>query len=72
MVVTPAPTPVTTPVDEPMVATEVLLLLQVPPGVTSARVMVEPAQTAEGPVIVAGNGLTVSTAVLIQPVAVSV
>ena len=46
----PTETPVTTPV-ELTVATEGLLLLQVPPGVLSDSAMVEPTQTPEAPVI---------------------
>jgi hypothetical protein len=45
-------TPVTTPVDDPTVATAVLLLLQVPPNATSISIIPEPMQTLPGPVIV--------------------
>ena len=56
---------------EPTVATDVLVLLHVPPVAVSARVMVDPTHTFEGPVIAGttGNGLTVTTAVtiVVQP-----
>ena len=68
MVVVPAVTPVTTPEPETTVATEVLLLVHVPDGVASLSVVVNPEHTAKVPVIFAGNGLTVITLVLIQPV----
>jgi hypothetical protein len=42
MVAVPVATPVTTPVPEPTVATDVLLLLHVPPEVASLNVLVEP------------------------------
>ena len=50
--------PVTTPVTE-TVATLVLLLLHVP-LLASAKVIVLPTHTLEGPVIAAGSGLTVT------------
>ena len=68
MVVVPAATPVTIPVLEPMVATDDVLLLHAPNAVASFSVVDEPTQTLFVPPIVAGNGLTVSTIVLIQPV----
>ncbi len=52
-----------------MVATAVLLLLQVPPEVASERVMDDKAQTDAAPLIAAGNGLTVMVSDLKQPVA---
>ena len=52
----------------PIVATLVLLLIHVPPPVLE-RVVVEPAQTVAVPVIADGNGFTVKTVVVIQPVA---
>ncbi len=67
MVVVPAATPVTVPV-EFMVATAVLLLAQVPPEVASERAIVDPAHTELAPVIAAGNGLTVMVADLEHPV----
>jgi hypothetical protein len=56
----PAETPVTTPLDEPAAANVVLLLLHVPPVVTSLNVTEEPAQTTVVPDIDAGNGFTVT------------
>jgi hypothetical protein len=49
----PADTPVTTPLLL-IVATDVVALLQVPPGVTSDNVLVDPAQTFAVPVMAAG------------------
>ena len=49
MIQVPAETPVTIPVDEPTVATAVLLLLQWPPAVESFKVTVAPAQTLPVP-----------------------
>ena len=63
----PADTPVTTPVDEPIVAVPVLLLLQVPPAVASAKVMVEPMFTVAVPVIAAGEAFIVIESVFVQP-----
>ena len=59
--------PETTPEAEPIVATAVLLLLQVPPVVSSAREAVAPTHTVELPVIADGTGLTVNAMVAIQP-----
>ena len=61
--------PLTRPVPKPMVATAVLLLLHVPPGVASASVDVLPAQSERIPVI-GEIGLTVTTAVVVHPAAV--
>jgi hypothetical protein len=66
MTVVPVVTPLTMPDDEPTVATVVLLLIQVPPAVASVTVIVEPAHTLVGPLIAAGAGLTVTTAVARQ------
>ncbi len=63
--------PVDIPVTTPLVftlATAVLLLLQVPPEVVSARVIADPIHTAAPPVIAPGNGFTVIVLVLRQPV----
>ena len=68
MVVVPDVTPETIPELVPIVATLVLLLIHVPPPVLES-VVVEPAQTVAVPVIADGNGLTVTTVVVIQPVA---
>jgi hypothetical protein len=58
----PAATPVTTP-EVPTVATAVLLLLHVPPGVASVNEVVEPAQTDVVPVIAPTEPPTVTTTV---------
>lgn len=59
----PAVIPVTTPVVASIVATAVLLLLHVPPGVPWVSVMVYVTHTPVGPLIV-GGALTVTTAVV--------
>lgn len=64
----PAATPVTTPVPDTTVAAAVLPLLHAPPDGLLLMVMFSPTHTADGPLIVAGNGLTVACAVAIQPV----
>ena len=58
MTAVPADMPVTIPVDEPTVATEVRLLLQCPPVVPSPRVIILPTQTIEGPETEAGGEYT--------------
>jgi hypothetical protein len=63
----PADIPVTTPVEEPTVATVGLLLLHVPPDVVFVRLVVAPTQATTVPPIAAGNGLTVSVAVRLHP-----
>ena len=63
----PDVTPVTTP-PALIVATAGVALLQVPPAVTSANAVVEPAHTVTVPVIAAGKGLTVTVAVTKHPV----
>ena len=68
MSVLPDATPVTAPVEEPTVATLALPLIHVPPGSESANVMTLPTHTVDGPVGVAGNGFTVMTEVILQPV----
>lgn len=62
----PALTPVTTP-DASTVAIAVLLELQVPPLVASARVMVAPAHTGPAPVMVPAltAGFTVTPVVVV-------
>lgn len=67
IVAEPVITPVNNPVAEPMMAIEVELLVHVPPAVLSVSVVVAPAQSAPAPVMTAGSGLTVSTAVIEQP-----
>ena len=56
-------TPVTTPVPAPTVATEVVLLDQLPPVVTSVKVVVVLVVTVNVPAIGAGKRLTVTTLV---------
>ena len=63
-----APVPVTRPVDEPTLAVPGALLLHTPPGVASLNEVVKPEQTASVPRIADGNGFTVTSAVIIQPV----
>ena len=70
IVVTPALTPYTTPVVAPTVPTAVLLLLHVPvppDAVASARGIVNPVHTDEGPVIVpaTGDAITVILVVVV-------
>ncbi len=60
--------PVTVPVEEPMVATAVLLLLHTPPLVALVNVVVKPTHTLIVPPIAAGFGLTVKLVTAIQPV----
>jgi hypothetical protein len=61
----PADTPVTIPV---ALTVAVPVLLQVPPPLASDNDVVSPRQTLIAPNIAVGNGLTVTTAVAIQPV----
>lgn len=63
MVEVPAATPVTIPEDEPIVATPVLELIQVPELVALLKVVVLPIQTEAVPVMAAGCGLTVTVVV---------
>lgn len=56
----PAEIPDTVPLEVPMVATAVLLLLQEPPGVPSERVVVTPTHSEPDPSIVPGTGFTVT------------
>ena len=69
----PLDTPVTSP-EVPIVATPVLTLLHVPPGVASVNVVDEVGQIINDPVvpIAAGNGFTVTVLVAAQPVPDSV
>lgn len=62
----PVVTPETTPVPD-TVATAVDELLHVPPDVASLRVIVEPTQAADGPVIGAKPDTTLTVAVAVQP-----
>jgi hypothetical protein len=60
MVVVPAATPVTIPVEEPTVATGETVLAHVPPLVASVKVIEDPTHTVLLPVIAAGAAVTVS------------
>jgi hypothetical protein len=71
MVVVPADTPERKPVNKLMVATEVELLIHVPPP-ASVKEVFPPTQTAGEPDIGAGKGFTITTVVVIHPVDVSV
>jgi hypothetical protein len=62
----PPDTPPTIPVDEPIVAIDVLPLIQVPPLVALLKAVVPPTQTVGVPVMDAGNGLTVTIVVTLQ------
>jgi hypothetical protein len=64
----PAPTPVTIPVEAPIVATPVLLLLQVTPPVALESVVVLPTHTVAVPVIAAGVVFTVILYIVRHPV----
>jgi hypothetical protein len=73
MVVLPGARPFTTP-EEPIVATKVLLLVQVPPGRLLPSVILLPAHSAkkvELEVIAPGDELTVTGWFALQPVAVT-
>ncbi len=63
----PAATPVTIPEPEPTVATDDVPVVQVPPPASVSAVVI-PTQTVPVPVIVPGNGFTVTTAVIRQAV----
>ena len=63
MSVVPAATPRASPVEEPIVATEVVPLVHVPPPGVELNVLVLPIHTAIVPVIAVGNGFTVTTAI---------
>lgn len=63
----PAERPFTRPVAIPTVATEVVLLVHVPPPVLLNAVVL-PTQTLETPVIADGSELTVIVFVVVHPV----
>lgn len=52
--------PLTTPEEEPIVATAGFKLLQVPPGSVLLSVVVLPLHTFSEPIIADGNGFTVT------------
>lgn len=60
----PGVIPVTTPVEEPTVAVDVLPLLHVPPGIELVSVIVAPAHTGPAPDM--ESELTVTIAVSVQ------
>lgn len=62
----PGPTPTATPVVEPIVATDVVPLLHVPPTVEVLNVVDAPWQILVVPVMAAGNGITVNVFVVKQ------
>jgi hypothetical protein len=66
----PALIPVSTPDVPLMVAIAALLLLHVPPGVTSLSVVVAPLHMDVIPVMLPGNGFTVTLCVIRHPAAV--
>ena len=68
IVAVPDVPPVITPVVKMMLAVAVALLLQLPPAVASVNVVLRPEHTSRVPMIAAGNGFTVTTSVMIQPV----
>jgi hypothetical protein len=68
IVAVPAETAVSRPPVPAIVATPVLLLLHVDVPEISVYVVVKPAQTAAAPLMGDGNPLTVTVAVVIQPV----
>lgn len=63
----PAVSPLTTPVDAPIVATAVLLLAHVPPATAQLSVVVVPVHNVVLPVI-AGRAVTLTVVDLPQPV----
>jgi len=68
MIVAPEAIPVTKPVLDPIVATDVLLLLHVPPlAAGSLKTEVSPTQALVTPVTIEGGALTVTTVVTRQP-----
>ena len=69
MVTVPAISPETTPLEEPMLAVDGSLLLQVPPADASIKVVVEPTHALSTPVI-GDIGLIVTVAVTKQPAAI--
>ncbi len=66
MLVVPVVIPVTMPEDNPIVATDVVPLVQVPPpGLVC--VILAPTHKADGPLMADGNGLTVTDPVRGHP-----
>ena len=67
VVVTPTEPPVTIP-EDPTLAIPEELLLHVPPAAASDNEVVNPEHTLNVPSIAVGNGFTVTTVVIMQPV----
>lgn len=67
IIAVPAAIPVTTPVDEPIVATEGVLLVHVPPPGVLESVVVFPAHIIAVPKIPVGPALTETVIVALQP-----
>ena len=55
------------PVSEPIVATEVVPLVQIPPLTPSLNVVVLPEHTVAAPIIAVGVALTFTVVVMLQP-----
>jgi len=72
IVVVPGRIPPTLPEVAPTVAVVDVLLLHVPPVVTSARSVADPIHVCNVPVIEEGIGLTVTTIVVLQPATIYV
>jgi hypothetical protein len=70
MRVVPGVIPVTTPVNEPIVATAVVPLVHVPPPVLLVNVIVEPGHTVPGPTIGPAADITLTVVVTRQPLTV--
>lgn len=71
MVTLPAVIPLTAPVVAPTVATDVLLLVHVPPGVVLVNVVVAPMQTVDEPGVIAdGKAATITVLVTVHPATV--
>ena len=66
MVEVPADTPDTVPVDEPTVATAVVLLYQLPPDELLLSVVAVPMHTFRPPVMLAGSGFTITVLVAVE------
>lgn len=63
----PAETPVTTPVEDPIVASDGLLLIHVPPPGVDDKVVEFDTQVANVPVIAVGSAFTVTAVIVEQP-----
>jgi hypothetical protein len=67
MVTVPVAIAFSTPVDDPIDATDVLPLLHVPPEVASVNVRLPPVHSVEAPDIDTGIAFTVTVFVTLQP-----